>query len=82
VGQVKLNTDKCKVISIHHRRYSNTGVEPHYVMNNISLEEVVEIKDLGVYYDSLLLFGRPYFVKVEPRSSHVVCLSVCRRRRL
>ena len=51
--QVKLNTDKCKVISIHHRRqaYSNTGVEPHYVMNNSSLEEVVEIKDLGVYYD-------------------------------
>ena len=56
--QVKLNTDKCRVISIHHRRYSNTGVEPRYVMNNISLEEVVEIKDLGVYYDSLLLFDK------------------------
>jgi len=43
--QVKLNTEKYKIISIHYRRYSNTDVEPHYVMNNISLEEVVEIKD-------------------------------------
>ena len=45
--------------------YSNTGVEPQYVMNNISLEEVVEIKDLGVYYDSLLPFesaNRPIIV--------------------
>ena len=63
--QVKLNTDKCKVISIHHRRYSNTGVEPHYVMNNIPLEEVVEIKDLGVYYDSLLLFDKHISEKVK-----------------
>ena len=63
--QVKLNTDKCKVISIHHRRYSNTGVEPHYVMNNSSLEEVVEIKDLGVYYDSLLLFDKHVSEKVK-----------------
>ena len=27
-------------------------------MNNSSLEEVVEIKDLGVYYDSILLFDK------------------------
>jgi len=53
--QVQLNTDKCKVISIHHQKYSNTGVEPHYILNSSSLEEV-EVKDLGVYYDSLLLF--------------------------
>jgi len=28
------------------------GVAPNYVMNNILLEEVKEIKDLGVYYDT------------------------------
>jgi len=32
------------------------GVAPNYVMNNILLEEVKEIKDLGVFYDSLLVF--------------------------
>ena len=63
--QVKLNTDKCKVLSIYHRRYTNRGVEPHYVMNNISLEEVAEIKDLGVYYDSLLLFDKHISEKVK-----------------
>jgi len=47
--QVQLNTDKCKVIFIHYQRYSTTGVEPHYVLNNSSLVEVVEIKDLGVH---------------------------------
>jgi len=34
-------------------------------MNNISLEEVVEIKDLGVYYDSLLLFDKHISEKVK-----------------
>ena len=43
--QVKLNTDKCKVISVHHRRYSNKGAVPKYFMNDTVLEEVVEIKD-------------------------------------
>jgi len=33
-------------------------------MNNISLEEVVE-KDLGVYYDSLLLFDKHISEKVK-----------------
>jgi len=36
-----------------------------YVMNKISLEEVVEIKDLGVYYDSLLLFDKHISEKVK-----------------
>ena len=49
--QVKLNVDKCKVISFHHRRYLKTSALPIYVMNNTVLEEVEEIKDLGVYYD-------------------------------
>ena len=30
----------------------------NYVINNIRLEEVEEIKDLGVTYDSLLLFDK------------------------
>jgi len=34
-------------------------------MNNISLEEVAEIKDLGVYYDSLLLFDKHISEKVK-----------------
>ena len=34
-------------------------------MNNISLEEVVEINDLGVYYDSLLLFDNHISEKVK-----------------
>ena len=63
--QVKLNTDKCKVVSVHHRRYSNKGVVPYYVINNITLEEVNEIKDLGVYYDSLLLFDKHISEKVK-----------------
>jgi len=36
-------------------------------MNNISLEEVVEIKDLGVYYDSLLLFDKHISEKVNKK---------------
>jgi len=63
--QVKLNTDKCKVISVHHRRYSNKGAVPKYFMNDTVLEEVVEIKDLGVYYDSLLLFDKHVSEKVN-----------------
>jgi len=34
------------------------GVAPNYVKNNILLEEVKEIKDLGVFYDSLLVFDK------------------------
>ena len=48
--QVKLNIDKCKVISIHHQRYLKTSVVPSYVINDTVLEEVEEIKDLGVHY--------------------------------
>jgi len=34
------------------------GVAPNYVMNNIVLEEVKEIKDLDVFYDTLLVFDK------------------------
>ena len=63
--QVKLNTDKCKVISVHHRRYSKKEAVPKYLMNDTVLEEVMEIKDLGVYYDSLLLFDKHVSEKVN-----------------
>jgi len=56
--QVSLNINKCKIMSVHHRRYSITGVSLNYVMNNTPLEEVMEIKDLGVYFDSLLVFDK------------------------
>jgi len=63
--QMKLNTNKCKIISIHHRRYSDKGVLPLYVMDNTTLEVVDEIKDLGVHYDSLLLFDKHISDKVN-----------------
>jgi len=47
--QMKLITNKCKIISIHHRRYSDKGMLPLYVMDNTTLEVVDGIKDLGVY---------------------------------
>jgi len=56
--QVSLNINKCKIMLVHHRRYSNMGVSPNYVMNNTPLEEVMEIKDLGVCFDSLLVFDK------------------------
>ena len=42
--QVTLNINKCKVISVHHRRYTDSGLIPNYVINNIKLEEVEEFK--------------------------------------
>jgi len=42
--QVSLNINKCEIMSEHHRRYSNMGVSPNYVMNNTPLEEVMKIK--------------------------------------
>ena len=35
--QVTLNINKCKVISVHHRRYTDSGLIPNYVINNIKL---------------------------------------------
>ena len=63
--QVKLNINKCKVISVHHRRYTDSGLILNYVINNIKLDEVDEIKDLGVTYDSLLLFDKHISEKVN-----------------
>jgi len=34
------------------------GVAPNYVMNKISLEEVKEINDLDVFYNTLLVFDK------------------------
>jgi len=48
---------KCKIFSVHHKRYSNMGVVPNYIMNNILLD-VKQIKNVGVFYDSLLVFDK------------------------
>jgi len=63
--QVTLNIGKCKVMSVHHRQYSDGGASPSYVINNIRLDVVEEIKDLGVIYDSLLLFDKHMSEKVN-----------------
>ena len=45
-------------MSVHYRKYFNMEVVPNYDINNILLEEVKEIKDLGVWFDSLLVFDK------------------------
>jgi len=67
--QVKLNTDKCNILSyidpspkILKYRCGTTLCYKQYF---VSLEEVVEIKDLGIYYDSLLLFDKHISEKVK-----------------
>ena len=45
---------------MHHRRYSDGGASPNYVINKVE-----EIKDLGVIYDSLLLFDKHISEKVK-----------------
>ena len=64
-NEIKLSINKCKTITIHHRRYSDKGVLPLYVMDNTTLEVVDGIKDLGVYYGSLLLFDKHISEKVN-----------------
>jgi len=61
--QVSLNINKCKIMPVHQRRYSNMGVSPNYVMNNTTLEEVTEIKDLGVCFNSLIVFDKHIFLE-------------------
>jgi len=59
--QVSLNLDKCKIMSEHHRRYSNKGVSPNYVKNNTPLEEVTDIKDLRCLLWFTFRIGQTYF---------------------
>ena len=40
-------------------QHGSGQVVPKYVMNNMLLEEVTEIKDMSVLYDSLLVQGGP-----------------------
>ena len=48
-----------------HAGVGEFGLIPNYVINNIKLEEVKEFKDLGVTYDSLLLFDKHISDKVN-----------------
>jgi len=52
-------------VNLHHKKYSNMGVAPNYVMNNILLEEIKEIKDFGVFYDTLLVFDKHICEKIN-----------------
>jgi len=63
--QVSFNINKCKIFSVHHKRYSNMGVAPNYVMNNILLKEVNEIKDLGVFNDLFLVCDKHISEKIN-----------------
>jgi len=49
-------------MSVHHRKYVNMGLVPNY---NILFEEVKEIKDLGVCFDSLLVFDKHVCEKIN-----------------
>jgi len=54
------------------------GVAPNYVMNNILLEEVKKIKDLGVFYDSLLVFDKHICEKIN-RPKAYMTLGIIKR---
>ena len=53
---IKYNQEK--IMSVHHSNYVDMGLVPNYDINNILLEEVKEIKYLGVCFDSLLVFDK------------------------
>ena len=52
-------------MSVRHRKYVNMGLVPNYDINNIPLEVVKEIKDLGVCFDSLLVFDKHVCEKIN-----------------
>jgi len=51
---MKLNASEYKVISFNHR----SSVPTKYVINGTELKKVEIIKDLGVCYDSYMLFDK------------------------
>ena len=50
---LKLNIDKCKVVSFGR----NINIDTHYTIDSKGLEKLDSIKDLGVYFDSKLRFN-------------------------
>jgi len=58
-------------MSVHHSSCSEMGVVQKYVMNNTILEEVTEIKGLGVCFDSLLVFDKHICEKNKQRLYNV-----------
>jgi len=60
---VKLNVQKCKTMSIYHRRHT---IEQHqYEINNSKLETVDTFRDLGVIFDHHLIFDQHICEKVN-----------------
>lgn len=52
--KLSLNPSKCKVITFTLRK---KPIQSYYSVNNITLERVTEIRDLGILLDSKLTFG-------------------------
>jgi hypothetical protein len=48
---LKLNINKCKIVS-----YGRQGIKNNYVISNVKLDNVDSIKDLGVTFDNKLNF--------------------------
>ena len=52
--KLSLNPSKCKTITFSLRK---KPIESCYMVNNITLERVTEMRDLGILFDSKLTFG-------------------------
>ena len=52
--KLSLNPSKCKTITFSPRK---KPIESSYHVNNITLERMTEIRDLGILFDSKLTFG-------------------------
>ncbi len=53
---VKVNVNKCKVMTFHNRHKVDEKIEPIYTMGQSQLECVDNIKDLGVTFDGKFKF--------------------------
>lgn len=60
---VKINYNKCKTMSF--RLKGNSDSDTLYTMNDVTLQKVNQIKDLGVNFDQYLLFDRHISEKVS-----------------
>ncbi|KAL1447511.1 hypothetical protein WDU94_005689 [Cyamophila willieti] len=57
INRMELNVSKCKVITFHRNK---SPVIHQYTINNIPLERVNQIKDLGVTYNQELSYNEHY----------------------
>lgn len=57
INKMELNISKCKQITFHRK---SQPIEHQYTINNIPLEKITEIKDLGVTFNHKLSFNQHY----------------------